>query len=140
MSRTVWIVIAAAGVLVFAGIAGLAVAALFFDLDLDDDDTSGRCQRPANNRMETIAEGLDTGLALGDGQAVKSRDFEQVWFIAAPIDGAGGIGVWATNSRIGRDGPIFSANDVAQRHSDWGPMPDLQPDDDGLAEAEECVA
>lgn len=94
------------------------------------------------------------GATLRAGFAVRSNDFQRVWFVAAEIDGlgaegSGDVGVWAPNARPSRlgeaSGLIFGINDVAREFTDWGA--DAEPGqgsvpsmaDDGASEADACV-
>lgn len=98
-----------------------------------------------------VARGIADGLtvagkgALSKARAVRSRDYERVWFVAAEIRGPGMdnvVGVWATNSIDASElGSVFPANGIADEFSTWG---DAGPrrfamTDDGAREAEGCV-
>ena len=89
------------------------------------------CKKVSDALLDAIATGLTTDGrgSLGDGFAVRSRDFEKVWMVAADIDapsmnGPDEIAVWATNSRpdtgIGGIGLIAAADAFAKEFSDWG--------------------
>jgi hypothetical protein len=101
---------------------------------------------------QAIAEGLTLtggGSTLTNAKAVKSNDYQRVYFISADIDGAGlegpdDIGTWAKNGplRVG-EGLILSVDSVATEFSDW---PDaattdfmLSMQDDGAEESKDCV-
>ena len=78
---------------------------------------------------------------MSNAYIVQSGDFENVYFVAAQIEGegmGGTVGVWATNGPNG-DGSIFSADAVAAEFSEWGGGPGFSPSDDGLAEASDCA-
>jgi hypothetical protein len=115
--------------------------------------SSSQCQPVADADLEaSIGQGLIVdGAILRDGFAVRSDEFEQVWFVAAEIDepgaeGVGDVGVWSTNTEPSRlesgSGLIFGINDVARRFTDWGA--DVEPGqgivpsmaDHGASEAE----
>lgn len=113
---------------------------------------SARCESVSPTTLEAIASGLTVtgGGTLRDGQAVRSEDFERVWFVAAEIDGSGiegdgEVGVWATNGdpASGEVGSIFAVDTYAQESSDWGPGDqtddELTMADDGAQEAQDCV-
>jgi len=115
-------------------------------------DTRSRCVAVRRGVLHAIASGLTVqGGSLSKGAAVKSEDFEKVWFVAAEIDGAGGlegtgeIGVWATNADPSRgpSGSIFSVDGFAKEFSDWGDGSTtdatLSMSDDGAQEAVECL-
>ena len=93
--------------------------------------------------LSAIEQGLTVtgGGSLSNGQVVRSDDFENVYFVAAQIEGEGmedSVGVWATNDP-GGDGTIFSAEGFAREFSDWGDGPGFSPSDDGLDEARDCA-
>jgi hypothetical protein len=112
---------------------------------------SDRCE----NVPPGLVQGIATGLTVGGGgtltnaKAVKSNDFERVYFISADIDGPGlegpdDIGTWAKSGplRVG-GGLILSVDAVAKEFSDWGDGGStdamLSMDDDGAEESKECV-
>ena len=94
------------------------------------------------------------GLTVFDGgsvrgaQAVGSRDYEEVWIVAADIqgpglNGRGEIGLWATSDMtpVGA-GVIFAVNGIAMGFSEWdddiyGEV--VSPIDKGVAEVRACV-
>jgi hypothetical protein len=76
-----------------------------------------------------IASGLTVqgGGTLGKAAAVRSDDFEKVWYVSAVIRGPGlgtdTIGTWATNrdpSAAENPGLIIGADAIAREFSDWG--------------------
>lgn len=111
---------------------------------------SERCEPVSPTYLAGIEEGLMvTGDgSLRNGQAVRSEDYERVWFVAAEIDGSGiegndVVGVWATNGdpSASEFGLIFAVDAFAREFSDWGTGEDLglSMSDDGASEAEACV-
>jgi hypothetical protein len=103
-----------------------------------------RCNPASAALLSRIEQGLTVygGGSLANGQTVKSRDFESVYFVAADIQGEGvEVGVWATNSLT--SGLTYSVNALAKEFSDWGDGgatdARLSMSDDGAAEAEACV-
>lgn len=99
--------------------------------------------------LRAIEEGLTVsgGGSLRNGRAVRSRDFERAYFVAAEIQGAGmegrgDIGVWVTN-RLNEARGFFSVNGSANEFSDWGDGgrtdAAFSMSDDGASEAEECA-
>ena len=139
-----WVWLAAA-----AGVAVAMIAAC-----ADDDDSSSRSSRCVTVAGDLVA-GIETGLTVSGGGtlrrpafAVRSGDFERVWFVAAEIDGSGmegggQVGVWATNRdpAVGASSPglIFAADGLAREFSDWGEGPGFSITDDGAREARDCV-
>lgn len=136
---------AGAGCVGVVAIAAITVVAVSFS-GIGSNESGGRCEPVAREVAAGIAEGLTVqgGGSLRNVQAVKSNDFNDVWFVAADLEGAGldgtdDIGVWATNS-ITRVASIFAADSVAKEFSDWGDAGGrFKPDDDGMAEARMCA-
>jgi hypothetical protein len=113
---------------------------------------ASRCEPVSRELLDAIASGLTVtgGGTLSDGAAVKSNDFEKVWFVAAEIDGpgiegSGDIGVWSTNGDPSGppSGLIFAVDAVGNEFSDWGDGSStdaqLSMSDDGATEAEACL-
>jgi hypothetical protein len=112
---------------------------------------SSRCvATPASaSLMETISHGLTvSGRTLGSGYVVRSDDYDEVYFIAAPISGqgvgstgSGTVGVWAWDLLPVET--ISSVNNAALEFSDWPDgttsTPPLSMSDDGASEALGCV-
>ena len=102
-----------------------------------------RCERAPQAILDKISEGLTIagGGSLSNGWAVRSKDYEKVWFVAAELTGEGipasTMAIWATNSLNG-DGMIFSAGAMAKEFSQWGPG-SFSSTDDGAQEAIRCA-
>ena len=88
--------------------------------------------------VAAIQEGTE-GRSLGKAAAVKSEDYEDVWMVAAMIEGAHDAGVWATNDLQG-GGVIFSVDGFANQFSDWGRLEGASITTDGADEAKDCAA
>jgi hypothetical protein len=104
---------------------------------------SDRCSAASSALLSAIEQGLTVsgGGSLSGGQVVRSDDFENVYFVAARIEGEGmsdAVGVWATNDQAG-GGSIFSADALASEFSDWGEGPGFSSSDDGFEEARDCA-
>lgn len=114
------------------------------------------CEKVSDVLLDAIATGLTTDGrgTLGDGYAVRSRDFDKVWMVAADIDapsmnGPDEIAVWATNSRpdtgIGGIGLIAAADAFAKEFSDWGEAANegsalyMTGTEHGIDQAKRCV-
>lgn len=89
-------------------------------------ESATACTAVAPAVLTSIASGLTVsgGGTLRDGQAVRSGDFRNVWFVAAEIDGPGlerdgDVGVWALNSLEPGGGLILSVDATARAFSDW---------------------
>jgi hypothetical protein len=109
---------------------------------------SARCSSASDALLQTIADGLTVdGATLTSGFVVRSDQFEDVYMVAAEIDGpglegAGDVGVWATNDTAG-GGSILSVADTAKERSSW-PIGSESNDEltimaDGAMEAEACA-
>lgn len=109
---------------------------------------SSRCVRVSSEKLQSILPlTAGGGGTLRNGWAVKSSDFQSVYFLAAEMDfpgaeGDGEIGVWATGSLEATVG-FFSVNGLAIEFSQWGDGSktdaQLSISDDGASEAEQCV-
>jgi hypothetical protein len=119
--------------------------------DSDSGGEASRCRDVPQGLVDGIEEGLTVtgGGTLRDAQAVKSEDFERVWFISAEIDGPGiegdgDIGTWAKSGPLAVGGGlILSVDAVAKEFSDWGhgdtTDAELSMSDDGAQESHDCV-
>jgi hypothetical protein len=100
-------------------------------------------------KLKNIAAGLTVsgGGTLSNGFAVKSNDYEDVWFIAALIDGPGMgkgvVGIWASNRLGANDGMIFAIDSNAGTFTDWGLGSTTDANftqyDDGAQDAAQCA-
>lgn len=112
--------------------------------------TSSRCEPVAIEVVSAIETGLTVGGggSLTNAQAVRSDDFERVYFVAADLQGAGmngsgPVGLWATNQIDAEGGLIFAVNSMAKEFSDWGHGDTsdarITDSDDGAEEAVDCA-
>ncbi len=111
--------------------------------------SANRCVVVSQKKLNRIADLLTVsgGGSLANGHAVKSNDFESLWFIAATINGpqmgSKTIGIWATNTLKAVTGGIFSVDAFAEEFSDWvvGSTTDanITQYDDGAQEAAQCA-
>lgn len=109
---------------------------------------SARCSAASEALLETIAGGLAVdGATLASGFVVQSEQFEEVYMVAAEIDGpgleeTGDVGVWATNDPAG-GGPVLAVDDTAKEQSSWPVGADSNEEltimADGAMEAEVCA-
>lgn len=102
--------------------------------------------------MEYIRAGIQGVQQSNDilpGFAVRSNDYERVWFVAAEITGPGiepkqAIGLWAINGELDEPGIILSVNGFALEFTEYpdGSTTDAQTSqfDDGAQEALACAA
>lgn len=115
-----------------------------------------RCENVPAGRVNDIEWGLiqdqDKEIHLRGAQAVRSKDYEKVYFVAADLEGegmegGGPIGVWITNdlkpSEKSGAGIILSVNEVANANSDWGDgrntKAEFTMDKDGAETAVKCT-
>jgi hypothetical protein len=111
--------------------------------------SANRCVVVSQKKLNRIADLLTVsgGGSLANGHAVKSNDFESLWFIAATINGpkmeSKTIGIWAANTLEAVTGGIFSVDAFAEEFSDWvvGSTTDanITQYDDGAQEAAQCA-
>jgi hypothetical protein len=120
----------------------------------DDDEASSpppaadsRCEAATSAIMTPLGNGLQNDQdELVNGQVVKSRDHEDIYFVSAELDGPGftepgDIGTWATTSPGGAEA-IYSVDDLAKGESTWRDgtaIAGLSLEDDGAMESRECV-
>jgi hypothetical protein len=107
-----------------------------------------RCIAVSAAKLESILPLSVAGGTLRNGWAVRSADYNEIWFLAAEMDFPGGgegngqIGMWATGDLEPVVG-FYSVNGFALEFSSWadGPASDAQlsMSDDGASEAEACV-
>jgi hypothetical protein len=116
----------------------------------EDEQEETRCVSVDRSLVEAIATGLTVsgGGTLRDAYAVKSDDFQKVYFVSAEIDGPGiegdgDVGTWATNSLEAGGGLILAVDGIANEMSDWadGRKTDaaFSLSDDGVDESRACV-
>lgn len=119
------------------------------DAPTEEPVADSRCEPVDDALVTALGEGLTVeGGSLRHAQAVKSSDYEEVWFVAADIqadglEGSDDIGIWATNSLTMGEGIVYSVDEVAKEFSDWGDGgqtdAQLSANDDGAQEARGCV-
>lgn len=113
--------------------------------------TVSRCVPASAIQMDYVRTGIKDIQQSNDvlqGFAVRSNDFQQVWFIAAEITGPGiepkqAIGLWAITGEPEEPGIILSVNGFAIEFSPYpdGATTDAQTSqfDDGAQEALKCA-
>jgi hypothetical protein len=112
------------------------------------------CEKVPKSLVRAIESGLTVqgGGQLKGAKAVKSNDFESVYYVSAELqgpglEGSGDIATWATNSLKAGEGLILAADAVAKEFSDWGadvgegsaPAETMSLDNDGAEESRACV-
>lgn len=115
--------------------------------------TADACLPVPPAKIANIAQGLTVSgggtLDAATARAVRSTDYAEVYFIAAEIEGsgmegAGHIGVWASNSLEPATGMILAVSGFATEFSDWpdGATTDAQLSSGaaGAQQAKACVA
>lgn len=111
-----------------------------------------RCIPASVEQMANITQGIESvepANSVGEGWAVKSDDFGNVYFVAALIYGPGipeegtGPGVWAFIGDPSVPGITLSVDGFAKQFSDWpdGSETDFEIDmsDDGAQESANCA-
>jgi hypothetical protein len=102
----------------------------------EDAPTAGTTGETAGTACEDVSRAtvkwLESGLTvsgggqLKDAQAVRSGDYERVYFISARITGSGmgndTIGTWAKSGNVNSgEGLVLSVDTFAKEFSDWFP-------------------
>jgi hypothetical protein len=135
-----------AGAVIIVGVVG---AVIVDNATMDGSGSeSSRCVSVDESVVDAIAAGLGSpGDSLRNAHAVRSNDYEQLYFVAAQMDTSvyaeAIVGIWATDRIDDVGGMIFSANTAAGNFTDWDfytpPVDDATPGLDGWSEAEACV-
>lgn len=127
-----------------------AIAAGGFAVCSNSGEEAAACVSPSNSLIESLSGGLTQGATGRAWQAVRSDDFEVVYFISTELQGPGleGTGDLATFAVSGgldasTAGLRFSVPDtLAPRYSDWGVAEGTAAtsmSDDGARESQACV-
>ena len=104
-----------------------------------------RCETVAPKVLKALAQGLE-GEEPGESSAVRSDDFDRLWFVAVEVNAE--VGVWATatvphETNILEIHGFMAIDEIAQRTSDWGhgdtTDENVTMSDDGAQEAKDCV-
>lgn len=112
---------------------------------------SDRCVLASELQMQYLDNGIkqiQQSNGVLQGYAVRSGDYERVWFVAAEITGPGiepktVIGLWAMSGELDFPTTVFSVDGFANEFSYWSDgrkaAPKLSMFDDGAQEALSCV-
>jgi hypothetical protein len=139
-------------VIVFSVVLIIVVVSLFSANDKAEQvvqNEASRCMSVPADVIARIESGLtvDGGGSLRNVKAVKSNDFESVYFISGDLQGSGlegdnDIATFSTN-QLDYSGMTFSVDAVADEFSDWplgsGTSFNLRMSDDGARESRECI-
>jgi hypothetical protein len=102
-----------------------------------------------------LVSSIDHGLTIQGGgtfrnaKAVKSIDYETVYFISGDLQGAGlegdaDIATFARNGELDGSGMIIAVDEVANEFSDWGDGRTMKSpitmSDDGASQSQDCVS
>ncbi len=109
-----------------------------------------RCLPVPSSMAQVLADSLTVqgGGSISATAAVRSEDFDNIYFISAEIDGpgmegTGDVGVWSSNRLEGGQGMIFAVNGIANEFSVFPSGPDssanITMSDDGAQEAASCL-
>ena len=99
---------------------------------------------PTKEQLETISSGFTGNIVVEDYCAIKSTDFDNVYFIALRLSKEYktlntkediGIGVWGVG---GSGGSCYSANDIAKENSLY-PGGVVSMIDDGAIDVKNCL-
>jgi len=116
-----------------------------------DSSNKSICNPASQRQVENIRSGVQdiaSNNNIGSAWAIKSGDFDNVWFIAAQITGPGinegsAVGLWAISGDPNNPGLTYSVNSIATAFSSWGDgtktSAQLSQFDDGAQEALECA-
>ena len=100
--------------------------------------------KPTKAQLETIASGFKGNIIIEESCVIKSKDFDNVYFIAIKLSRKYktlnttkdiGVGVWGLG---GQGGSCYSANDVAEENSLF-PGGTVSMIDDGALKVLSCV-
>lgn len=109
---------------------------------VDDAEDESRCTKVP----QSVLKELGSGIKLTDGWAVRSDDYNKVWFVAARY-----VNTWPVFSVNGDpsspetafDGLVLAVNEDASNYTPWPYGPDtpaaVSMSDDGAREAELCA-
>jgi hypothetical protein len=112
---------------------------------------SPRCLAASELQMEYIRNGIKQIQESNDalnGYAVRSNDYQRVWFVSAEITGPGieakqAIGLWAMSGDLEFPTTVFSVDGFAKEFSYWSDgtkaEPQLSISDDGAQDALSCA-
>jgi len=94
----------------------------------------------ASGAITAIASGLNEGVTIiGPAKAVKSKDFADVWMVAAKVSSdRNNTPVWAV-STLTDPGLIFSAEAFAKLYSVWPHRVNIDAGSNGIAAAIACL-
>lgn len=111
--------------------------------------TANKCEDVPSDVVASLQEGSNTqGITLRNAKAVKSNDFESVYFISADLQGAGlegneDIATFTTNKLENGGGILLSVNNVAK---EFFVFPDASTtdakatmSDDGASQSQTCA-
>lgn len=82
-------------------------------------DTSSRISLASERHLLMVTEGLEDGFSITEVHSIKSRDFNNVYFVGGLLQGPGvedGIAIWAI---AGEGNMIMSANQIANEFSPY---------------------
>ena len=107
---------------------------LFFVFLSCEEAPSKNFIEPTEKQYSTIMSGFKGDTGFNQTCAIKSKDFDDVYFVALDIPNRG-VGVWALG---GSGGSCFAVNDVAQEVSVY-PKGQISMFDDGALDVKKCV-
>lgn len=130
-------------------ILSVALSALLSGCEAEPEGEVSRCRNVSSAVIESAAQGINTDdVTIKSHNAIKSDDFDDVFFVAVELDGPGlegdgDIAVLSTNNS-NEPGTFMAVNSVAQEFFDFpaGDSTDAKVtmSDDGAKQAEECLS
>ena len=90
--------------------------------------SSSRIESASSEQIEQITSAIKHGATVSNFKTVKSKDFENVYFVSAIITNTLGnklTGIWATGGKRNIS-MIMSANSAAKQYSPWPYGPDTR--------------
>lgn len=106
-----------------------------------DPNAEQECEKADQGLVGQVETGLTIdGKTLLNAQTVRSRAYENMWFLGAEISGLEGrrtVGVWGVDD-LKNPGFIWWANDIAQDNSTWGDEVYFTTSTDGIGRARFC--
>ena len=105
----------------------------------DGGDTSSRCLAVNQANLDAITGTLEDGTKVTKGAAVKSKDYESVYMVAARFGDQ--VGVWATNddpTDAKVEGVLMAGDGFSQEFSS-APKGEVEDGADGIDEAKDCL-
>lgn len=121
------------------------------EVQTDSSELESRCVPASQAQIDRVrvgVKGVQESNDITSVYAVRSNDYERVWFVAAEITGPGiqpkdAVGLWAISGELDEPGLTLSVDGFAKEFSDWGDGTktdaELSMFDDGAQDALDCA-